>query len=155
MTCYPFAGAKTKIATQCGNRFENVNIRLNGRDGPNTKDTAIWKDQFKVASLVIPINAIFNPTDGKGVNRIGRSGDVDCAEFAGYLTELLVWSTALSGAEVEDVEKYLLQKYKISEFEVQQDACIVIAKPCTYSIASHLLLSTIASLKLSSCNNLQ
>ena len=127
MTCYPFAGTKTKIATDCGNKFESVNIRLNGRVGPNTKDTAIWKDQFKVASLVIPDNAIFRESEGKGVNRIGR--DRDAWEFAGYLTELLVWDRALSDEEVRTVEEYLLQKYKISEFEVQQDVYIVIATP--------------------------
>jgi hypothetical protein len=66
-------------------------------------------------------------TCSKGIDRIGR--DRIYHEFAGYLTELLVWDRALSDEEVRIVEEYLLQKYKISEFEVQQDVYIVIATP--------------------------
>ena len=64
---------------------------------------------------------------GTGIDRIGR--DRTTHEFAGFLTELLVWSTELSDEDVRTVEEYLLQKYKISVIEVQQDVYIVIAKP--------------------------
>ena len=113
--CTPFQGTDKKIAADVGNTFDKgVKIRLNGRVGPQTVDTAIWADKFRVASVVMEGNAV-PPT--KGIDRIGR--DRNNFEFAGFLTELLVWNKSLSDVEVQVVEEYLLQKYKISVFEVK------------------------------------
>ena len=58
-----------------------------------------------------------NAVTGPGVDRIGR--DRDFHEFAGYLTELLVWDCNLSPEEVRSVEEYLQRKYNIFVLEVR------------------------------------
>ena len=75
-------------------------------------------------------------TDGSNIDRIGRNGNT--YEFAGYLTELLVWDTGLSDKEVRIVEEYLLQKYEKEYKEYllvkKDDVYVVIVKQyaCSY-----------------------
>ena len=114
---FPFHGTDEFIASAKYARdspFKDAKVRINGGEGIPTVETKIWKDKFKVASVVMEGNAV-PPTEG--IDRIGR--DRIYFEFAGYLTELLVWSRKLSVDEVEVVEEYLLQKYKISVIEVK------------------------------------
>ena len=132
--CTPFHGMPEIIVSKewangGTSPFIEAKIRLNGGDGIFALNTKIWTDEFKVASVVMNGNAV-PQTCSKGIDRIGR--DRTYHEFAGYLTELLVWNRGLSDAEVRTVEEYLLQKYKILVKRNDVYVAIVKQRICSY-----------------------
>eukprot|EP01036_Dinobryon_divergens_P035402 gene35402-45868_t len=115
----PFHGDNGMIASSHGrigqgSPFNDAHIRLNGVNRDLTERTSAWKDEFKVASVVMSTGAV--PVDNRWlrINRIGR--DREFHEFPGLVSELLVWNRALSLDEVLSVEEYLHEKYFIPRY---------------------------------------
>jgi hypothetical protein len=109
----PFQGTGESICCQPengshqGEAFYRSSIRLNGISH-HTRDVTVWKDQMKIASVICDSRVPSNG-DIRTVNRIGR--DQTSHEFAGYLTELLVFHRKLSENEIVVIENYLRGKY--------------------------------------------
>jgi hypothetical protein len=111
----PFQGNSDKHGicseTQQGEPYYQSSIRLNGVSH-RSNEVKVWRDQMKIASIVfdsrVPVNR-----NHLGVNQIGRA-QIDpqtSHEFAGYLTELLVFHRRLSENEIVVIENYLRVKY--------------------------------------------
>ena len=110
----PFHGGNGMIASSHGRNgqgspFNDARIRLNGVKSDLTERTLAWKDEFKVASVVMSTGAVPVDNNSLRINRIGR--DREFHEFPGLVSELLVWNRALSVDEVLSVEDYLHEKH--------------------------------------------
>jgi len=95
-----------------GKPFYDGEIRIGGI-AQQVKNTAVWKDTFKVATVTCTDKV---PADtcnwgSRGVDRIGR--DRMFHEFAGFLSELLVFNRQLSAMEIASIEDYLALKYQL------------------------------------------